>query len=113
VVGPYQAINFPWILLDRAIGVFSYVVNRAHARRDEVTLRSTVLQPALERHAILTGRWPEEDRKAWEQFFAAIRKDKVTREQREVFKQRLADRLKTISELRIDFDREAQSGQQV
>ena len=82
VVGPYQAINFPWILLDRAIGVFSYVVNRAHARRDEVTLRSTVLQPALERHAILTGRWPEEDRKAWERFFAAIRKDKVTREQR-------------------------------
>ena len=32
-VGPYRALNFPWILLDRAIGTFAYVINRAHGRR--------------------------------------------------------------------------------
>jgi hypothetical protein len=102
-VGPYRALNFPWILMDRALGVFGYVINRAHARRDQVTLRSSLLQPILEPHAVLSGHWPDADRKAWERFFAAIRKGKDTSDQREEFRQRLAERLRQISGLRIDF----------
>ena len=102
-VGPYAAPNFPWILLDRAIGTFSYVINRAHARRDEATLRSAELKSRLEAHRLTSAQWSDEPRKACEKFFAAIRNGKLTRERREILRALLHKRLTEVSALRIDF----------
>ena len=102
-VGPYAAPNFPWILLDRAIGTFSYVINRAHARRDEATLRSADIKARLEAHRITSAQWSDEPRKACEKFFAAIRAGKLTRESRESLRALLHKRLTEVSALRIDF----------
>jgi hypothetical protein len=38
VVGPNRNPNFPWVLLDRAVLHFRSVLNRSHARRDELEL---------------------------------------------------------------------------
>ena len=102
-VGPYAAPNFPWIILDRAIGTFCYVINRAHARRDEATLRSADLKARLETHRIASAQWSDEPRKACEKFFAAIRSGKLTGESRESLRALLHKRLTEVSSLRIDF----------
>jgi hypothetical protein len=103
-VGPYRALNFPWILLDRAFGTFCYVINRAHARRDEVTLRSAVLRAALAAHGLTSAQWNDEARKKCEQFFNAIRRDKFQPEQREELRTLLFERLSEIGNVRVDFD---------
>jgi hypothetical protein len=72
-VGPYTATNFPWILLDRAIGVFAYVSGRAHARRDEATIDTAALKQALDAAKLSTATWSEADRRACEKTFAAMR----------------------------------------
>jgi hypothetical protein len=72
-VGPYTATNFPWILLDRAIGAFAYVSGRAHARRDEATIDSAKLKQALDDAKLSTASWPEAERRECERTFAAIR----------------------------------------
>lgn len=72
-VGPYPATNFPWILLDRAIGTFAYVSGRAHARRDETTIDSAGLKEALDRAHLSTASWDDADRRKCEKTFAAIR----------------------------------------
>lgn len=79
-VGPYPAVNFPWILIDRALATFCYAVNRAHARRDEATIETTKLKSSLETAGLSTSRWPEDDRKAAERIFARMRKKKETAE---------------------------------
>ncbi|BDG03014.1 GTPase/DUF3482 domain-containing protein [Anaeromyxobacter oryzae] len=39
-IGPHAGLNFPWILLDRALLHYDAVVHHAHARRGEVALAS-------------------------------------------------------------------------
>jgi hypothetical protein len=102
-VGPYRALNFPWILLDRAIGTFCYVINRAHARRDEVTLRSASLKEALAANEVTTAQWGDVIRKKIEKLFNAIRQEKFSPEQRLELRGLLYERLKAISSVRIDF----------
>lgn len=102
-VGPYRALNFPWILLDRAIGTFCYVINRAHARRDEVTLRSASLKDALAAHGLTTAQWNDAARKKCEQLFNAIRREKFRPEQRAELRLLLFARLREISDVRLDF----------
>lgn len=93
-IGPCTALNFPWILLDRALGVFAYVANRAHARRDETTLDSTLLKSTLDACGLSTAQWPADVRRDAEKIFVQIRKDRAGREAREalraMFKVRLA-----------------------
>ncbi len=72
-VGPYAAVNFPWILLDRAIGTFAYVSGRAHARRDEATIDSASLKEALDAAKLSTASWDDAKRRECERTFAAIR----------------------------------------
>jgi predicted GTPase len=102
-VGPYRALNFPWILLDRAIGTFCYVINRAHARRDEVTLRSIELHDALAAHGLTTAQWTDAARKPCEQLFQAIRRNKFQPPQRAELRTLLAEHLREISNVRVDF----------
>jgi hypothetical protein len=103
VVGPYRAINFPWILLDRAIGTFCYVVNRAHARRDAVTLRASQLKRVLEAHEATSEQWSQENRERVEKLFAAIRKESFSREDRDTLRQMITERLADLGTRRIEF----------
>jgi hypothetical protein len=77
VVGPYAALNFPWIVLDRAIGTLAYVMQRAHARRDEVVLQAAQLQELLAKSELGTTAWSEPDRRPCEQAFAALRRGRL------------------------------------
>jgi hypothetical protein len=102
-VGPYSAVNFPWILLDRALGTFAYVINRAHARRDEVTIDSERMKKALDAAGLSTARWDDAVRQSCERIFAAIRKGNATREQRDELQGRLRERLVAVSTAKLDL----------
>ena len=80
VVGPVRAINFPWILIDRALCTFAYVASRAHARRDQMKIKVDTLLPPLEAAKLTVSHWSPEDRKESERFFATLRKNKALSE---------------------------------
>ena len=67
-IGPHPNLNFPWIVLDRALLHFASVIGRTHARRDagQVTVREGGRGPS----AMLD----DGDRKALESVFQEIRK---------------------------------------
>lgn len=96
-VGPCRAANFPWILLDRAIGVFCYLVNRSHARRDDATLDASQLKAVLEQHQASSSGWDDEKRKACEKVFEAMRRNRVRAEQRTLLYTLLRERLGELS----------------
>ena len=100
-VGPYGAANFPWILLDRALGTFCYVINRAHARRDEATIHSARMHAAMESAGLTTARWDDARRKECEKFFTLIRRGKMRREEREALRELIRGRLAEVSAARF------------
>ena len=100
-VGPYRALNFPWILLDRGLGTFAFVVNRAHAKRDEVTISTAEMKITMDKAGFSTARWEETQRRQCERIFAAIRAGKVTREHRETLRDLFQARLMEISASRV------------
>lgn len=102
VVGPYQAANFPWILLDRAVGIFGHVINRAHARRDTVTLTSAKMKTAMEAAGISSARWDDSKRRECERLFALIRRGRFAREERERMRTLIRGRLEDVSALRFE-----------
>ena len=102
-VGPLMAVNFPWILLDRALGTLAYVANRAHARRDEVALDATRLQAVLEEQHLACVNWSDDTRRACEKLFAEIRRDRFKPEQRVELKRLLRTQLARVCEQRIRF----------
>lgn len=94
VVGPYAALNFPWIVLDRALGTLLYVMQRPHARRDAVTLQAEQLRDLLAGSGLASTTWDAADRKACEQAFAAMRRGRLEPDGRaalhEVIRRRIA-----------------------
>jgi hypothetical protein len=102
--GPLTALNFPWILLDRAIGTLAYVANRAHARRDEVALEAQRLLAVLEEQRMATKDWPDDTRRACEKHFAEIRRARFKPAQRVELKRLLRAQLARLCERRIHFD---------
>lgn len=92
-IGPCRAVNFPWILLDRAIGVFCYLVNRTHARRDEAILGAPQLKAVLEQYNASSSYWSDEKRKACERIFEAIRRSRSTAQQRDDLSGLIRERL--------------------
>lgn len=100
-VGPYAAVNFPWILLDRALGTFYYVINRAHARQDTVTINSAKMKAAMEKACVSTERWDDAKRKKCETIFTAIRKNRITSEQLEELRNLVGERLGDVSRATI------------
>jgi len=100
-VGPYAAVNFPWILIDRALGTFAYVVNRAHARRDDAVIDSAKMKAALDASGFSTAHWSETQRRECERLFIAIRKGKAGRTEREALRSLLAARLSALSTAKV------------
>jgi predicted GTPase len=100
-VGPYEAVNFPWILFDRAVGTFCYVINRAHARRDEATLLSSRVQAAMESAGVTCARWDEAQRRRCERLFATLRRGRMGPEDRQALRELIRSRLATIAEVRF------------
>lgn len=103
-VGPYTATNFPWILLDRSFGTFWYVINRAHARQDKVTINSAELKAKLEKAGMSTAQWDDAKRKDCEKVFAAIRKNKHTAEQRASLRKLIRERIGEVSQSTVGVD---------
>ena len=96
-VGPCQAVNFPWILLDRAFGVFCYLLGRTHARRDDATLGAAQLKEVLEQYGANSSHWSEEKRKTCERIFVALRRNKSTAEQRETLRHIIREQLGALA----------------
>lgn len=82
VVGPCAARNFPWIVLDRAFGTLLAVMQRAHARRDQVTLQAEQLRELLERSGLASSRWDQADRAAGEKLFTRARQGRLEAQDR-------------------------------
>ena len=76
-VGPISAVNFPWILLDRAVAILSYVASRTHALRDQEAIQIEKLLPWLKENQLSVEHWASEERQFCSRFFATLRKDKV------------------------------------
>jgi Domain of unknown function (DUF3482) len=100
-VGPCRAVNFPWILLDRAIGVFCYLINRTHARRDEATLGASQLKAVLEQYNATSSHWSDEKRKACERIFEAIRRNKSTAQQGDELRALIRERLDELAKVSL------------
>ena len=98
-VGPCRAVNFPWILLDRAIGVFCYLINRTHARRDEATLGASQLKAVLEQYNASSSQWSDEKRKACERIFEAIRRNRSNAQQRDELRALIRERLDELGKV--------------
>ncbi|WP_119157231.1 GTPase/DUF3482 domain-containing protein [Caldimonas tepidiphila] len=102
VVGPYAAPNFPWIVLDRAVGTLAYVMHRAHARRDEVTLGAGQLQSLLADTGLASAQWPEAARRSCEQAFARLRRDRLEPQDREALRAAIRAQIDRLGERRPD-----------
>jgi hypothetical protein len=76
-IGPYQAANFPWILIDRALAVFAAIANRAHARRDETVIETEAVRRELVRSGASAAQWEHGVRRECERLFALIRKGRL------------------------------------
>lgn len=94
------ALDFPWILLDRAIGVFAYASQRPHARRDHVTLSAAKLKPVLNAHGISSEQLSD---RACEKIFAAIRAGRMTPAQRVNLRHTIHGWLEKVSAHPLDF----------
>jgi hypothetical protein len=92
-VGPLKGENFPYILLDRALGLFCYLNSRTHARRDQVSLEAARLKEALDRAGASASKWPAELAAACKQHVKALRRAKNTEETRPVFLHLLSQHL--------------------
>ena len=68
-----QAQNFPWILIDRALGTLACVTQRAHARRDDEQLDSARLLDLLVVRQLASSGWSATDRRNAERVFDAMR----------------------------------------
>ena len=96
-VGPNEAINFPWILLDRALTVFYSVISRAHARQDTVTIHPSDLISELKAQKILSTTWNDDSRRKCDRCFGLIRRGKARREDFETLTAVIEQRLLEIS----------------
>ncbi len=94
------ALDFPWILLDRAIGTFAYASQRPHARRDRVTLRVAELKAVLSAHGVSSTQLSD---RACEKIFADIRADRMTPAQRASLRETIRGWLEKACTQRIDF----------
>ncbi len=81
--GPVAHENFPWIVLDRALGVFVSVARRAHARRDEETLDAASLAARLRERRAGMEEAPPDLRKALTKAIREIRRGRFDPERRE------------------------------
>jgi hypothetical protein len=96
-IPPYRAVNFPWILIDRALAAFHFAIHRAHARRDPVRINSAAEKEKMARARVATEHWPEEKRRACQRIFNAMRERTSTQEQRAALREVLRERLAAMA----------------
>ena len=72
-IGPNPSRNFPWILIDRALLIHGFVVRRAHAQTQKITLDPEQLRgtPGLEPR--LSAHWESAQRSRGENIFTRLR----------------------------------------
>lgn len=95
-VPPYRAVNFPWILIDRALAVFHYAIHRSHARRDETKINSAEEKAKLAAAGASTDHWPEPTRRACQSLLNTLRKSRLTPEGRRDLREQLQERLRLL-----------------
>jgi len=95
-VGPNEALNFPWILMDRALTIYYSVIHRAHARQDNTTIHPAELIPELRAHKALSAAWDDATRKTCDRCFALVRRNKARREDMETLVSEIERRLEEI-----------------
>ena len=97
IAGPVRHENFPWILLERAVGVFTSVSRRAHARRDCETLNAGELAARLKSQGASVDDLPDDTRRRWAKVFGAIRKGRLDVVERDEFIRAMRDWLNRIA----------------
>jgi len=96
-VGPINDQKFPWIVLDRAIGVFLSVSKRSHARREKELLNPNELRERLRNEKASADQAPDPVRKALSKAFSSIRNGRFDHDKREAAVTALREWLKIIS----------------
>jgi len=104
-VGPYTAINFPWILIDRAVATFVHVANRAHARRDPLKIDAQAMKQVTDDLKISTDQWPKPELITCEGLFRRIRKRTATTKHFEKLHKVIADHLLNTLSQRMPVSR--------
>ena len=97
-VGPIMHQNFPWIVLDRAIGVFLTVSKRSHARQDKETLDLSNLLERLRAEKASADQAPDRVRKTLSKAFSEIRNGRFDHDKREATVASLREWLSTLWE---------------
>jgi GTPase Era involved in 16S rRNA processing len=97
VAGPIKHDNFPWIVLDRALGIFVSVSHRAHARQDRETLDAAALAMRLQSTKAGSDQAPDDLRKALAKAFRDMRKERFTDDRRDATVDALREWLREIS----------------
>lgn len=92
-----RSTDFPWILLDRAIGVFFHVCNRAHARRDAVKIEIGSTRDALRAVGLATTQWPNDVRRECMRLFLTLREGEDQSADRTRLREVLRARLAALS----------------
>ncbi len=95
--GPLKGENFPYILLDRATGLFCYLASRTHARRDKASIEAAKLKEALDRSQASAENWGDELRDACKKLVRELRKPAASHEAGSRFRDLLAAHLATAS----------------
>ncbi|MGB8353488.1 MAG: GTPase/DUF3482 domain-containing protein [Chthoniobacteraceae bacterium] len=95
-IGPNLAKNFPWILIDRALIVYYYVIHRAHAQQEKVTIDPDELLARLETLHCLGKQWDNESRAKCEKVFAQVRSGKASSQDSESLNEVIREHLRSI-----------------
>jgi hypothetical protein len=82
-VGPNEHWNFPFILIDRAIAVYEFAIQRAHARQDKAAVDPQELLDSGRVEKYLTKSWDGDSRKKCDEVFARARKGIIEPKDRE------------------------------
>lgn len=98
VAGPIKHDNFPWILLDRALGIFVSVSRRAHARQDRENLDATALAERLKATKVSSDQAPDDLRRTLAKAFRDMRKNRFNDDQRDATVNALREWLREVSQ---------------
>jgi GTPase Era involved in 16S rRNA processing len=74
VVGPDKHPNFPFGLIDRAMAVYVFAIQRAHARQDKPAIDPQELLDSGKVEKYLTKNWDTDSRKKCDEVFSKARK---------------------------------------
>ncbi|MCX6976495.1 MAG: GTPase/DUF3482 domain-containing protein [Verrucomicrobia bacterium] len=96
-VGPYKALDFPWILLDRAFATFCYLINRTHARQDRPVIFTSQLETIMKASDLTVAQWSDDHRQTTEKIFQRFRSEKVLPNDTQTLSQIINDHLHKIA----------------